>query len=593
MSQPDTNVVTHHNDNLRTGAYLAETRLKPSNVNTETFGMLFERHVEGDVYAQILYVTGVRTPQGAKNLFYVATSTNQVYAFDADNADQNVNTPPVWSRQLDPFRILTSAEICRETVGSVGITSTPVIDVETATMYIVTRSSTPSPGDPADGANYLHALDIATGTEKLGGPVRIDAAVPGTGPKAGSTIAFNARCQRNRPGLLLLNGVVYLAYGTLSCDAWCGPDEPYHGWVLGYRATDLAPVAAFCTATAAAEAGVWQSGAGLVGSPDGFIYFATGNDGLLPGSPPPGSAGNLGDSVVRLRVIPTWPGLELAGTFTPRNAAFLRDGYGTPEQSGDVDLGSGGPTFLPGGSLVIGGKQGRIYVLDAGTMQLRQDKSQPTGEQPPDWQLPTVNPDHVGEGFQAFYNQLMGTDPHTPRALDNYASGEQWGCNIHGNPVYWTGTSCFYHMAEKDHLKAFRYDVEAHVVRYSVDLNPVSRAILPLAESAEPPNEGMPGGACSVSADGDRDGIVWVSYPQVDAQWSKVSGYLVAYAAAPGGGDGQTLVELWRDSGPALLAKFCPPTIADGKVFRATFAPNAPDNSYSGPGRVLVYGLKA
>src|SRR5689334_3115281 len=103
MSQPDTNVVTHHNDNFRTGAYLAETRLKPSNVNAQAFGALFERRVEGDVYAQILYIGGVRTPQGARNLFYVATSTNWVYAFDADNVDQNVDTPPVWSRQLDPF----------------------------------------------------------------------------------------------------------------------------------------------------------------------------------------------------------------------------------------------------------------------------------------------------------------------------------------------------------------------------------------------------------------------------------------------------------------------------------------------------------
>jgi hypothetical protein len=140
MSQPDPNVVTHHNDNFRTGAYLAETRLKPGNVNTQTFGVLFERRVEGDVYAQILYVQGVRTPQGARNLFFVATSTNRVYAFDADDADRNVDTPPVWSRQLDPFRILTSAEICRETIGSVGVTSTPVIDVDTATMYVVTRS---------------------------------------------------------------------------------------------------------------------------------------------------------------------------------------------------------------------------------------------------------------------------------------------------------------------------------------------------------------------------------------------------------------------------------------------------------------------
>lgn len=586
------NVITHHNDNSRTGAYLAETRLKPSNVNAQSFGMLFERHVEGDVYAQILYVRGVHTSNGSKNLFYVATSTNRVYAFDADDLNQDVNTPPVWSRQLDPFRILTSGEICRETIGSVGITSTPVIDDQTGTMYVVTRFSAAQSGGPGDGVNHLHALDIATGAENSHAPVRIAATVAGSGPKAGSNIVFNAQCQRNRPGLLLLNGVVYVGYATFSCDAWCGPEEPYHGWVLGYRASDLALVATFCTTTGAAAGGIWQSGAGLVGASDGSIYFATGNDGMLSGSPPPGSSGNLGDSVVRLQVIPTSPGLQLAGHFTPRNAPFLRDGYGTPEQPGDTDLGSGGPTLLPGNTLIMGGKQGRIYVLDSATMELRQDKSQPQDQQPPDWQLAGVNPDHIGEGFQAFYNQHMETDPRTPRALDNYASGEVWGCNIHGNPVYWQGTSCIYHMAEKDHLKAFQYDVGAQAVRYTVDPDPTLRAVSPLAASNEPPNQGMPGGASSVSANGSQDGIVWVSYPQVSGQWQKVQGYLVAYAATPGGSDGRTLVELWHDSSPILYAKFCPPTVADGKVFRPTFAPNGPDNSYIGPGRVVVYGLK-
>lgn len=587
-----TDVLTHHNDNGRTGAYLAETMLKPSNVNASGFGRLYERNVQGDVYAQTLYVRQVQTQQGARNLFYVATSTNHVYAFDADNLNPDPDTPAVWSRQLDPFRILTSNEICRETVGSVGITSTPVIDASTGTMYVVTRSSTPRPGQPGDGANYLHAMDIATGAEKPHSPVQIRTSVPGAGPKAGHTLAFNPRCQRNRPGLLLLNEVVYLAFGTFNCDAWCGRDEPYYGWVIGYRTSDLQQIAVFNTATAGAAAGIWQSGAGLVGSPDGSIYFSTGNDGLLPGSPPPGSVDNLGDSVIRLRVTAGWPGLQLAGHFTPRNAAFLRDGYGTPEQPGDTDLGSGGPTLLPGGTLIAGGKQGRIYVMDAGTMALRQDSDAP-GAQPPDWQLVGVNPDHVGEGFQAFYNQQMGTDPHTPRALDNYASGELYGCNIHGNPIYWSGTSCVYHMAEKDHLKAFQYDAAARVVRYGIDPNQVSRAIVPFATSTEPPNRGMPGGACSVSANGSTDGIVWVSYPQSDGQWQKVTGYLVAYAAEPAGGDRRTLVELWRDSSPVLFAKFCPPTIADGKVFRSTFAPNAADNSYNGPGKVVVYGLKA
>jgi hypothetical protein len=579
------NVTTHHNDIARTGANLAETALKPGNVNAQSFGKLYTRHVEGDVYTQPLYVRGVSTQQGVRNVFFVATSTNMVYAFDADNRNPNPDTPPIWSRRLNQYRILTNGEMCRETVGSVGITSTPVIDLSTGTMYVVTRASATAAGAPGDGDNYLHALDITTGQERSPGPVRVTGSVPGTGPFAGSTIAFDTRCQRNRPALLLLNGVVYLAYATLTCDAPCPNNVPYHGWVLGYRTSDLKQVAIFCTTSGAGAGGIWQSGAGLVGSSDGSIYFATGNDALLGGSPPPGSAGNLGDSIVRLKTISAWPGLQLAGHFTPRNAAFLRDGYGTNEQFGDTDLGSGGPTLLPGGALVAGGKQGRIYVMDATTMALRQDT------QPPDWLLSGVNPDHIGEGFQAYYNLHMGTNPRTPRALDNYASAETFGCNIHGNPVFWPGTNCVYHMAEKDHLKAFRYDPGAGVVRYDIDPDPVSRAVIPLAESAETPNQGMPGGACSISANGSQDGIVWVSYPQADGQWQKVNGFLVAYAATPGGANGRTLVELWRDSSAVLFAKFCPPTIADGKVFRASFAPNGADNSYIGPASVVVYGL--
>ncbi|WP_157429761.1 LGFP repeat-containing protein [Actinomadura oligospora] len=569
------NVTTHHNDNARTGAYTVETRLTPANVNSGTFGELYSRHVEGDVYTQPLYVHGVATGGGAKNLFYVATSTNMVYAYDADNLATDPATPAVWSRRLRPYRILSNSEMCRETVGSVGVTSTPVIDPATGIMYIVARAGT-SPGASDDGANYLHALDIGHGGDRIP-PVRISASAAATSPASG-TLTFDTRFQRNRPALLLQGGVVYLGWGTFSCDA-----GPYHGWILGYRASDLAPAAVFCTSTGARAAGVWQSGAGLVGSSDGHIYFATGNEFLLAGSPGPGSPGNLGDSVVRLRPTGAWPGLALAGRFTPRNAGFLRDGYGTPEQFGDTDLGSGGPTLLPNGVLVMGGKQSRIYTLDATTMALRQDSS------PPDWQLPGVNPDHIGEGFQAFYNQHMGTSPYTPRALDNFASTEAFGSNIHGNPVYWTGTSCIYHMAEKDHLKAFRYDRTARQVVYDVD--PVTKATRPFGESNEAPNIGMPGGSCSISANGDTNGIVWVSYPQNDGQWQKVSGYLVAYAATPGGASGKLLQELWRDSRNVLYAKFNPPTIAEGKVFRATFAPNDAHNNYIGPASVIVYGL--
>ena len=204
-----------------------------------------------------------------------------------------------------------------------------------------------------------------------------------------------------------------------------------------------------------------------------------------------------------------------------------------------------------------------------------------------------MNRAHIGEGFQAFYNQHMGTDPRTPRALDNYASGEHWGCNIHGNPVYWPGTGCIYHMAEKDHLKAFKYDGQLGRISYDVEPDPATRAVVPFAHSDEPPNLGMPGGAASVSSNGNQDGIVWVSYPQARravAEGPRLSCRVFGNAGRPGWA---RLTELWRDATPVLYAKFCPPTVAAGKVFRPTFAPNASDNSYIGPGKVVVYGVEA
>ena len=156
-------VLTHHNDINRTGTYSAETVLTPDTVRAGGFKKVFERNVSGDVYAQALYVRRVRVGAVVRNLCFVATSTNHVYAFDADDHNTNANTPAVWSRQLDPSRILTGNEICGETLGSVGITSTPVIDAQSKTMFVVTRFSSPSPGGSGDGDNYLHALDIATG----------------------------------------------------------------------------------------------------------------------------------------------------------------------------------------------------------------------------------------------------------------------------------------------------------------------------------------------------------------------------------------------------------------------------------------------
>jgi hypothetical protein len=529
-------VVTQHNDNARRGAYLLEVQLTPARVAGGRFGRLYERTVEGDVYAQPLYVPHVQTPTGRRNLFFVATSTNRVYALDADDDNPNPQAGLIWTASLDSWRPLGSDEICAETIGTVGITSTPAIDLPGQTMYVVTRRWTRR-GEPADGSNYLHALDISNGNHRHD-PVLIQAADPASGRR------FDARCQRNRPGLLLHRGVVYVAFGTFSCDASC-PEDYYHGWVLGYRASDLQQVAVFCTSADGGGAGVWQSGNGLVSDGDS-IYFETGND-LFQ------AHARLGDSFVKLEILPDWPGLRLAAAFTPSNAARLRDGDpGVPGHSGDTDLGSGGPMLLPNGRLIGGGKQGRYYVLDSGTLTLTQDTTSP-------------DPVRIGEGFQAFYNTYYAGP------ISDYAAGEHYGPNIHGGPVYWQATSYIYQMPEKDFLKAFHYNLATGTVSETPSLT-----------AAVKPPDGMPGGHSSLSANGNIDGVVWTIFPNADGQWSKVGGTMVAF-------DATTLAEIWRDREPVPFAKFNPPTIAHGRIIRPTFASDVFSNL---PGKVIVYGLR-
>jgi hypothetical protein len=549
-------VLTQHNDNSRSGAYLSEARLKPSTLSSGYFGLRYSREVEGDIFAQVLYVQGVRTSQGVKNLFIVATAKNFVYAFDADDARANPGPFPwVWKTMLDGSRHIcvdlpgflgggtdppacdaNERHICSETRnGFVGITSTPVIDPNTNTLYAVSRNWNFAPvGLPDDGVDFLHAINLADGTERI--TKRISA--PG----------FNSACQRNRPGLLLLNGMVYVAYGTFTCDQGCGTD-PYHGWVLGYRASDLDGPIAFNTSPVGAGAGIWQSGNGLAGSDDGAIYLQTGND-FVPGRAP------LGDSIVRLQ--------QANGTFPPSPPFFQPSNASTlatnPTTGGDTDLGSGGPLLLPGGLLIGGGKQGKFYVLDQATMHLTQDRDT--------------------DGFQAFYNTWSGIDP------SHYGDNESNGPNIHAGPIYWQGPDStfgmIYEMPEKDYLKGFKYDLAQSRVLYSLD--PSGRVLPALQSSIRAPN-GMPGGFSSLSADRNQNGIIWTSYLPSDnglpgnGQWVDATGRLVAF-------DATNLRALWSDDDPVPFAKFNAVTVADGKVFRPTFTYGS-----TGASKVLIYGL--
>jgi hypothetical protein len=554
------NVLTQHNNNARHGAQLHETILTPSSVSGGSFGLLYDRHVIGTLLAQPLYVHGLNVRGEVRNVVFVATSENIVYAFDADDASADTTTNatghdnagnPVslpestrwlWRTSLGAPHV---GNICGETVPPVvGITSTPVIDLSAGTLYVVARSQH---GEAGMGHDDLHALNIETGQDTR------SRRVAGTDPLHG--LVFNDACQRQRPGLLLQNGIIYLGYATYSCDAGC-PNEPFRGWVLGFRAGDFASSGVFTNSQSADEGGmgVWASGNGLAGTDDGSVFYQTGND-QAP------RLALLGDSFVKLHGDVST--LSMTSHYQPPAAANYK--------AGDTDLGSGGPMLLPGGKLIGGGKDGMFYVLS------QQDlSSAPTHFQAffntfhlPTPGTPNLDPSNA-QIPKPYYNSPTTYAAKCPHAnpvgsvanegqpcyidVGQYKNGESYGPNIHGGPVFWQNSPThgyIYKMPEKDYLKAFHYNVTTGVV----DQNPAAVA------KVRPAKDGMPGGFSSISADDTSEGIVWTVVQQANGMWGPPTPALL-YAH-----DATNLRELWNnDKDRVALAKFNSPTIADGKV---------------------------
>lgn len=332
-----THVLTANYGNERTNANLSETILTTANVTPAQFGKLGEYPVDGQIYAQPLYVGGVPIAgQGFRNVVFVATMHNSVYAFDADSP---CVTTPLWHANLGrplPVSVLRFREINPE----VGILSTPVIDLAANTIYVVTASY-----ESETPVYKLHALDLSDGSEKLNGPVVIRANVYGNGDGSDNgRIVFDASQHLQRPGLLLANNSIYIAFGSVR-DRF-----PYHGWILAYDAANIGTQkAVFNVTPEGGSGGVWQSGRGLAADSEGNVYAVTGNgdyDGAV----------NFGESFVKLN-----PNLQVLDWFTPADWSELSDL--------DYDLGSLGPVLVPGTSLIIGGdKANNLYLVDRHNM---------------------------------------------------------------------------------------------------------------------------------------------------------------------------------------------------------------------------------
>jgi uncharacterized protein (TIGR03437 family) len=345
-------VPTYQYDNTRAGANTREAVLTPRNVNAASFGKLFKYPVDGMVYAQPLYVPNVSIPgRGTHNVLYVATEHDSIYAFDADtNAGQN--SSPLWQVNfLGPgVTTMPAADTgCNQIIPEMGITGTPVIDEAAGTIYAVATTKETGSGS-AQYAHRLHALDLRTGAERPNSPVSIQATYPGTG-EGGNTLVFNARGYKQRPGLLLLNGVVYAGFSS-HCDAGI-----YHGWLMGYDAATLSQAAVYNSTPDGNEGSFWAGGAAPAADASGNIYVVSAN-GTFDAA---GRGRDVGESYIKLS---TAGGLSVLDYFTPFNYAALNDR--------DIDTGSAGVALLgdEAGSaahphLMAGaGKEGRIYLLD-------------------------------------------------------------------------------------------------------------------------------------------------------------------------------------------------------------------------------------
>ena len=438
-----TGVYSWRNDNALTGQNPRETKLTPLSVSPTTFGKLFACAVDGAIFAQPLYVSNVAIPsKGTHNVVFVATEHDSVYAFDADATPCKT----LWQVSfIDPGMGVTTvpaADITGQTdiIPEIGITGTPVIDPATATLYVVAKTK--------ESGNYvqrLHALDLAAGTEKLGGPTTIQAIVSGSGDGSvsgninfdSSSISLNAN---QRSALLLSGGNVYVAFDSY------GDTDPFHGWPFAYDASNLQTAPAVFNSTPnGSHGGIGESGAAPSADTSGNVFAVTSD-----GTSDPGSVGNYPDTLLRLR-IDMAAGFTVADTFTRSNETILN---------------LTGKFFGSTGALLL-----------------------------PDLAGSTIHPHLALAGDEASNLYVLDRDNlATDGALQTLTiSGP-----IFGTPAYWTGNNTVYVAAAGDNLKALPVTGGSLSAPACSPPNLCSTDIFPLF-----------GASPVISSNGLTSGIVW------------------------------------------------------------------------------------
>ena len=334
------NVLSSRNDLNRTGHNDQERTLNVANVNSQSFGRIFSRPLDGQVYAQPL-VANV----GGKSLVIVATEHNTIYAFDAN--DTSESAPPVWSKNLG-FALPAQMTGCGLLTPEIGITATPVIDLATNTIWFTSRHL-----ENQKAVHKLNALDIATGEHKANSPMVITAKANGNGSTSvNGVITFDPLKQMQRPGLLKVGNEIVIGFGS-QCDS-----GPYHGWLLGYDATTLQQNRVHITTPNGGEGSIWNGGVGINADENGDIYFPAA-DAYDRSHTPWNGAGNEADSLVRLH-----------DDGTKWNVVTMFTAFDAPTYSPqDLSFGNGGGILLPGTNLYLSGdKRGQVFTVDRDNM---------------------------------------------------------------------------------------------------------------------------------------------------------------------------------------------------------------------------------
>ena len=500
--------LTHYVDNFRTGQNLNETVLTPANVSSATFGKLFSYPIDGIAHASPLYLPGVNVPgKGLRNVVYIATEHDSVYAFDGDGQ----NTTALWqvsfinpAAGVNTVPAADTSECC-DIAPEIGITGTPVIDQSSGTLYVVAKTKEVAAGTTRY-VHRLHALDTATGAEKFGGPVVLQASVTGTGNGSNAgRIAFDSLHQNQRTGLLLNNGVVYLGFASH------GDIQPYHGWILGYNAATLQQVLVYNTTPNGEGGGIWQGGAGLAADAAGNIYFVTG-DGKFDAS----SGGkDYGDSFVKIS-----PDGTVLDYFTPSNQGSL--------DASDLDLGSADVLLLPDQSgthphlVVSAGKNASMFLIDRDNM----------------------GHFNSGNNDQAVQS-LINIFPHGTPEPGNYSA-----------PVYFNGTVYFSPVA--DTIQAFR------LTNGLFNTVPASRSSDVYAYPGGTLAISANGSANAILWSVERNATA------VSDADSSSAGVLHAYDPADLATELYNSTQAGTRDKLSAAAKFSAPLVANGKVFVAT-----------------------